>query len=600
MRQRLVILPMVLIFRIASHGQPVTSVATTSPVTGGTITTTGTIACPTCVTSAAALTLYQLVIGQGSQAVATLGSLGTTTQVLHGNASGAPSFGSVVNADIAAGTIDLTAKVTGSLPIANGGTAGTTVTTALSSLGLAGVPYDIRRSGAVCNGTDQNTAVQAAITAGYVNIFIPAGCVWLVPSAVIPGGTNGITYIGENWLTSKIEPVPTSTAVTAASWTGGSATITAAGHGLVLGQSIVVAGIVPSGYNGTFALTGVSGNNLTYAVTNNPGAFVSGGTVSGWGAIQAQPLVVLRNMNLFHSINSQPVGFDCPIYEYLNLTAVTDTAITSTCYSGYHMALNGDSLFPGVGTSGTNFRNYGSGDTIFIGTYDTNGVGVRADLESGSGTEFLCDINGGSGGGQCFGAVENVVNNSSVPFTWFSTVRTSGNVIQFNHRASTFTGDVFYANMADISGTFSGNYLEFLKAGASMFKLDSTGTITSGGLNTTSPVATSGYVAAKSSGVTVANGANQNLSIGNASFILLTGATAAFSIGGLTGGTDGRQLKIFNLTGQVMTINNSDGGSSAANRIFIPKGSNYVCPNVYCVVDATYYSTTQWVLSNAN
>ena len=48
----------------------VTSLATSSPITGGTITTSGTIACPTCVTSAAALTNNQLVFGAGSQASA--------------------------------------------------------------------------------------------------------------------------------------------------------------------------------------------------------------------------------------------------------------------------------------------------------------------------------------------------------------------------------------------------------------------------------------------------------------------------------------------------------------------------------------------------
>jgi len=46
----------------------VTSVATTSPITGGTITGTGTIACATCVTSAAALTSTALMTGGGSQA----------------------------------------------------------------------------------------------------------------------------------------------------------------------------------------------------------------------------------------------------------------------------------------------------------------------------------------------------------------------------------------------------------------------------------------------------------------------------------------------------------------------------------------------------
>lgn len=69
-------------------------------------------ACATCVTAAAALTLNNLVIGQGANASAALGSLGTITTVLHGNAAGAPSFGAVV----------LTADVT-------------------SSLGVGGIPF---------------------------------------------------------------------------------------------------------------------------------------------------------------------------------------------------------------------------------------------------------------------------------------------------------------------------------------------------------------------------------------------------------------------------------------------------------------------------
>lgn len=71
----------------------------------------GSTACPTCTTNAAALTANQLVIGQGSNTAATLGSLGSATTVLHGG-SGAPSFSAVV----------LTTDVSGILPVANGGT----------------------------------------------------------------------------------------------------------------------------------------------------------------------------------------------------------------------------------------------------------------------------------------------------------------------------------------------------------------------------------------------------------------------------------------------------------------------------------------------
>jgi len=62
--------------------------------------------------SSGALTANRLVLGGGAGAAPTvLGSLGTTTTVLHGNAAGAPTFG----------TVSLTADVSGILPVANGG-----------------------------------------------------------------------------------------------------------------------------------------------------------------------------------------------------------------------------------------------------------------------------------------------------------------------------------------------------------------------------------------------------------------------------------------------------------------------------------------------
>lgn len=63
--------------------------------------------------SSIALTANQLVIGGGAgQPPIPLGAAGTATQVLHGNAGGTPSFGSVI----------LTTDVSGILPSANGGT----------------------------------------------------------------------------------------------------------------------------------------------------------------------------------------------------------------------------------------------------------------------------------------------------------------------------------------------------------------------------------------------------------------------------------------------------------------------------------------------
>lgn len=58
----------------------VTSIATTTPITGGPITTTGTIACATCTTNAAALTNGNVVSGAGGQA-AQASSIATSTLV---------------------------------------------------------------------------------------------------------------------------------------------------------------------------------------------------------------------------------------------------------------------------------------------------------------------------------------------------------------------------------------------------------------------------------------------------------------------------------------------------------------------------------------
>ena len=86
--------------------------------------------------SSGVLTASRIVLGGGVGAAPTvLGSLGTTTTVLHGNAAGAPTFGAV----------SLTADVSGTLPIANGGTgtstagvSATIVTAKLTALGADG------------------------------------------------------------------------------------------------------------------------------------------------------------------------------------------------------------------------------------------------------------------------------------------------------------------------------------------------------------------------------------------------------------------------------------------------------------------------------
>ncbi len=77
-----------------SAGSALYGVNASAPInsSGG---TNPTISCPTCAIGSAPFTNYTLLLGQGGQAITSLGSTGSTTQVLHGNASGVPSWSAV-------------------------------------------------------------------------------------------------------------------------------------------------------------------------------------------------------------------------------------------------------------------------------------------------------------------------------------------------------------------------------------------------------------------------------------------------------------------------------------------------------------------------
>lgn len=68
--------------------------------------------------------------------------------------------------------------------------------------------------------------------------------------------------------------------VSTASWAGGTATVTlSAAHTILVGTTVTVSGISPSGYNGTYVVTGVASTTIDYAVVSDPGAYSSGGSV---------------------------------------------------------------------------------------------------------------------------------------------------------------------------------------------------------------------------------------------------------------------------------------------------------------------------------
>lgn len=90
-----------------------------------------------------------------------------------------------------------------------------------------------------------------------------------------------------NWITAAFKHATETQswcglAVTGASWAANVATVTVDGtHGIAEGDTIQFTGIDPSGYNvsGATLLAGTTGNTLVFALTPDPGAYVSGGNV---------------------------------------------------------------------------------------------------------------------------------------------------------------------------------------------------------------------------------------------------------------------------------------------------------------------------------
>jgi hypothetical protein len=134
-----------------------------------------------------------------------------------------------------------------------------------------------------------NASAQGAVIRGAANQLEDL-TEWQNSSATVLGGRNANAQI----FTGSTAPIQTvvGTSVTATTGNGTTATITTQfNHNLLVGERITVAGVNPSGYNGTFIVTAVpTTTQLSYANTTTA-AWVSGGTVS----VDNQASITLRS-----------------------------------------------------------------------------------------------------------------------------------------------------------------------------------------------------------------------------------------------------------------------------------------------------------------
>ncbi len=203
--------------------------------------------------SSAALGANQIVLGGGAGATpSSLGSLGTTVTVLHGNVAGAPTFGPV----------SLSADVTGTLPVANGGTG----LTAGTSGGILGYTA----SGTLASST---ALTQHALVIGGGAGATPTPLASLGTAAtVLHGNATGDPTFGAVDLTADV----TGTLPVANGGTG--VTSSTGSSAVVLATNPTLSGVTVDG-NGTFRVTsqssgaGASGGTLTNAPSAGNPAF---------------------------------------------------------------------------------------------------------------------------------------------------------------------------------------------------------------------------------------------------------------------------------------------------------------------------------------
>lgn len=112
---------------------------------------------------------------------------------------------------------------------------------------------------------------------------------------VSQGGTtnavNSLTLITQaSSLTAMLTPLSTNSTL---SWAGGTVTVTTSVvHGLTTNQTyyLTIAGVSPTGYNGTYACTITGNTTFTYALASNPGAETAPGTWSSSTRNQLQQM----------------------------------------------------------------------------------------------------------------------------------------------------------------------------------------------------------------------------------------------------------------------------------------------------------------------
>lgn len=103
---------------------------------------------------------------------------------------------------------------------------------------------------------------------------------------------NGDSTSAANSYGKYMTPQPTKS-ITAMTWSGGVVSATITGHGYSTGNLVTIAGVTPAGYNGTYNITVVDANTISFLLASNPGTVTVQGTAQLSGVSNSGKAVVL-------------------------------------------------------------------------------------------------------------------------------------------------------------------------------------------------------------------------------------------------------------------------------------------------------------------
>ena len=132
---------------------------------------------------------------------------------------------------------------------------------------------------------------------------------WLGVGATL--SLSAIADSGLKTITPQTTVASTAVTVTGGSWSSNVATLTFATSAVFqVGDTVVVSGVTPTGYDGTYVLTQVTTTSISYALTPNPGAWTSGGSIKSDDSVPVSFTTTTGATGAIVTINDVGSGLD--------------------------------------------------------------------------------------------------------------------------------------------------------------------------------------------------------------------------------------------------------------------------------------------------